>query len=78
MEPSVDIVVVSDVATALLIGALVGIEREKHKAAGGNVGIAGVRTFTLIALIGAVAAWLTRELGTPWVLVAALALVAVS
>jgi uncharacterized membrane protein (DUF4010 family) len=76
VEPSVDVEAVSRVATALLIGALVGIEREKHKAAGGNVGIAGVRTFTLIALVGAIGAWVTQELGTPWVLVAVLALVA--
>jgi len=76
VEQAFDPTVVGNIATALLIGALVGIEREKHKVAGGNVGIAGVRTFTLIALVGAVAAWLTRELGTPWVLVAALALVA--
>ncbi|HWR96954.1 MAG TPA: DUF4010 domain-containing protein [Candidatus Methanoperedens sp.] len=76
MEAAVDLGAVRDVATALLIGALVGIEREKHKVAGGNVGIAGVRTFTLIALVGAVAAALTRELNSPWVLVAALTLVA--
>ena len=38
---------------ALLIGALVGIEREKSKAASGNVGIGGVRTFTMFALVGA-------------------------
>src|SRR5512138_1548515 len=76
MELSPEYSVVRDLATALLIGALVGIEREKHKAAGGNVGIAGVRTFALIALVGAVAASLSRELGSPLVLVAALVLVA--
>lgn len=62
-----------NLATALLIGALVGIERERHKAAAGAHGIAGLRTFILLAQVGAVAAWLTRELASPWVFVAALA-----
>ena len=76
MEQAIELVVVRDFATALLIGALVGIEREKHKAAEGNLGVGGIRTFALIALVGAVSAWLSRELGTPWVFVAGLALVA--
>jgi uncharacterized membrane protein (DUF4010 family) len=59
-------------ASALIIGALVGIERERSKALSGNVGIGGVRTFILFALIGAVASWLSQELGSAWVFVAAL------
>jgi uncharacterized membrane protein (DUF4010 family) len=78
VEQAFDPLVVRDFAIALLIGALVGIEREKHKAAEGNLGIGGIRTFALIALVGAVAAWLSRELATPWILVAAFALVAVT
>jgi uncharacterized membrane protein (DUF4010 family) len=58
-------------AAAILIGALVGIEREKSKAQSGNVGIGGVRTFILFSLTGAVAAWLSQTLGSPWVFVAA-------
>jgi len=42
-------------AVALGIGLLVGIERERRKSEGGGVGVAGVRTFALIALAGAVA-----------------------
>jgi uncharacterized membrane protein (DUF4010 family) len=76
VEQAFELMVVRDFATALLIGALVGIEREKHKVAEGNLGVGGIRTFALIALVGAVSAWLSRELGTPWVFVAGLALVA--
>ena len=50
-------------ALALLIGALVGIEREKRKAEEGDVGIGGLRTFILFALVGAIAGWLSHELG---------------
>src|SRR6185369_15119032 len=59
---------------ALAIGALVGIERERRKHAG--EGGSGLRTFVLIAEAGAIAAWLSRENGTPWIFVAAGVLVA--
>jgi len=58
---------------ALLIGALVGIEREKNKAASGNVGIGGVRTFILFSLTGAFAALVAQSLASPLVLAAAIA-----
>jgi uncharacterized membrane protein (DUF4010 family) len=58
-------------AAAVLIGALVGIEREKSKSQSGNVGIGGVRTFILFSLTGAVAAWLSQLLGSAWIFVAA-------
>jgi uncharacterized membrane protein (DUF4010 family) len=54
-------------AAALLIGALVGIEREKKKSESEDLGIGGVRTFILFALSGAVAAWLAERLGSGWV-----------
>jgi uncharacterized membrane protein (DUF4010 family) len=56
---------------ALLIGALVGTEREKNKSASGNVGIGGVRTFTFFSLVGAFGALLAQALGSPLVLAAA-------
>jgi uncharacterized membrane protein (DUF4010 family) len=59
-------------AAALLIGTLVGIEREKNKSESGDVGIGGVRTFILFALSGATAAWLSGRLGSPWVFAAGL------
>jgi uncharacterized membrane protein (DUF4010 family) len=54
-------------AAALLIGALVGIERERKKSASDDLGIGGVRTFILFALTGALAAWLAERLGSGWV-----------
>jgi uncharacterized membrane protein (DUF4010 family) len=60
-------------ATAVLLGALVGIEREKHKAEKVEAGgIAGLRTFTLVALFGAASGWLAKETSSPWVLAAGL------
>jgi uncharacterized membrane protein (DUF4010 family) len=54
-------------AAAFLIGALVGLEREKKKSASDDLGIGGVRTFIVFALSGAVAAWLADRLGSGWV-----------
>ena len=62
LEP-LDLGVLRDFATALLIGALVGVEREKRKAEEGDRGIAGLRTFILVALIGAVAGYLGASCG---------------
>jgi uncharacterized membrane protein (DUF4010 family) len=75
MPTSLDPRLVWGLASALIIGALVGIERERSKALSGNVGIGGVRTFILFALTGAVASWLSRELSSAWIFVAALAAV---
>jgi uncharacterized membrane protein (DUF4010 family) len=62
-----------DFATAILLGALVGVEREKRKAEEAEAGhIAGLRTFILLALFGAGAGWLSQTLSTPWILAAAL------
>jgi uncharacterized membrane protein (DUF4010 family) len=72
MPTSLDPRLVWGLASALIIGALVGIERERSKALSGNVGIGGVRTFILFALAGAVASWLSQVLGSAWVFVATL------
>ena len=51
-----------DFAISVLLGALIGIEREKRKSEEDDTGhVAGLRTFTLLALLGAVAGW--RDLG---------------
>src|SRR5262249_54770946 len=60
---------------ALLIGALVGIEREKRKSAEANAGIGGLRTFILVALLGAIAGWLTDALHMPALFVAVVVVV---
>jgi uncharacterized membrane protein (DUF4010 family) len=67
---------VGNFAVALLIGALVGIEREKRKAEEGDVGTGGLRTFILLALVGAIAGWLTSALATPWIVASGLLVVA--
>lgn len=69
--PEIDVVVIRNFLIALLIGALVGVEREKHKAAEHPASFGGLRTFILFAEIGAVGAWLAQQLGTPWLFIAA-------
>lgn len=54
---------------AILIGALVGIEREKKKVDEREPTIGGLRTFMLIAMAGAIAAWLSVELSSPWIFI---------
>jgi uncharacterized membrane protein (DUF4010 family) len=59
-------------ATALLVGALIGIERERHGQEHDLPGIAGLRTFILYALFGALCGWLSLTFDSPWVLAAGL------
>lgn len=66
-----------DFLIALLIGALVGIEREKHKRTSHPASFAGIRTYILFAQLGAVSAWLSVFLQTPWLFIAALFVIAV-
>lgn len=40
---------------ALAVGLLIGVDRERHKGEGAGQGAAGVRTFLLVALAGAIA-----------------------
>jgi len=72
MPLAVDLQAVWNFATALLIGALLGIERERHKREHDEQTIGGLRTFILFALIGALGGWLTLALDSPWILAAAL------
>lgn len=60
---------------ALAIGALVGVEREKRRAAEPGQSFGGIRTYTLLALVGAASAWLARTQGFPWLLAVVLAVV---
>jgi uncharacterized membrane protein (DUF4010 family) len=62
------------VAVALLVGVLIGLDRERAEARKGHEAFAGVRTFPLIALVGAVAMILLPVAG-PALLVAAFAAV---
>jgi uncharacterized membrane protein (DUF4010 family) len=57
--------VLRNLAIALFIGALVGVDRER-RASSTHPYFGGLRTFMLIALAGAISAWLGVALGTPW------------
>ena len=65
-----------DFATAILLGALVGFEREKRKSEEDDTNhIAGLRTFILLALFGAAAGFLSRSLSAPWIFAVSLLIV---
>ncbi|HEX9208749.1 MAG TPA: MgtC/SapB family protein [Steroidobacteraceae bacterium] len=66
--PELDLRLVWNFSTALLIGALIGIERERHKQRHDHAEIAGLRTFVLYALLGALSGWLALTLQSPWIL----------
>jgi uncharacterized membrane protein (DUF4010 family) len=70
MPTAIDTRLLGELLAAVLIGALVGTEREKKKALSGNVGIGGLRTFVLFALCGALAGLLAQALSSPLVLTA--------
>ena len=57
--------------TSLAIGLLIGLERERNPSAK-----AGLRTFALVALFGTLSALLSTKLGSPWLLIAGLLVVA--
>lgn len=63
---ALDPIVARDFAIALLIGALIGVEREKRKAERGVQEVGGIRTFVLFAQVGALSGWLSRQLASPW------------
>ena len=55
-------------AVALLIGAVVGFEREFHRRSEpDDPGVAGLRTFILVAIAGAAATWMGQRLDSPWI-----------
>ncbi|MBI2988180.1 MAG: MgtC/SapB family protein [Deltaproteobacteria bacterium] len=48
-------------AIALVLGGLVGVEREHALVKEGQIGIGGIRTFPLFALLGAIAAFASQQ-----------------
>jgi uncharacterized membrane protein (DUF4010 family) len=76
MTNGLDLETVRNFGTALLIGTLVGIEREKRKELDRQVGIGGLRTFVLASLLGAIGGWLTSATQTIAPLLAVTAIVA--
>lgn len=67
-----DLATVQLFAIALLIGALVGVEREKKKAETQKPSFAGIRTFMLLSEAGALSAWLAVQTSMSLIFVAAL------
>lgn len=55
---------------SLLIGALIGTERQRRLAEDKTRGVAGLRTFTLIALLGTLSAFLSDQYGQMFAVVA--------
>jgi len=78
MPNGLDFATVRDLGTALLIGALVGTEREKRKSVEAEAGIGGLRTFILVALLGEISEWLANVLHIPALLAAVLIVVGAS
>jgi uncharacterized membrane protein (DUF4010 family) len=76
MAVELDPTVVRNFLVALLIGALVGVEREKRKASSAEVSFGGLRTFILFAEAGAVSAWISSQVGSVWIFGVALLAVA--
>src|SRR5205809_7897194 len=75
MYNGLDLTTVRDFGTALLIGSLVGTEREKRKSAEAEAGIGGLRTFVLMALLGSIAGWFANALHMRALLIAVLLIV---
>jgi uncharacterized membrane protein (DUF4010 family) len=70
-----DLATAYDFGNALLLGALLGIEREKRNMREG-FGVAGLRSFVMFAMLGAIGGFLAVHMQMPWVLVATIAAVA--
>ncbi|WP_019674891.1 MgtC/SapB family protein [Arsukibacterium perlucidum] len=62
---------------ALLLGALVGMEREKSRRNDQQGSFGGLRTFILVAQAGAISAWLSIHLQSPWLFIIIVLLVGV-
>lgn len=74
MTNEFDFAIARDFGTALLLGALLGVEREKRNVREG-FGIAGLRSFMLLAQIGAIGGFLGKSLEMAWILPATVVVV---
>ncbi len=71
MQNEFDFELARDFGTALLLGGLIGIEREKRNTRAG-FGHAGLRSFIVLSQLGALGGFLGQQLGSPWILAATL------
>ena len=69
LNAAIDVELFRNFAIALFIGALVGIERER-KIDNDDLQFGGLRTFILIAMAGAICAWIDLEIGSGLLFVA--------
>lgn len=72
MTIDLDLAAIQNFAIAILIGALVGIEREKRRDTEPTIG--GIRTFVLLAMLGAAGGYLSSRFESAWPLLIVLAL----
>jgi uncharacterized membrane protein (DUF4010 family) len=73
-----DFAMVQNFVIALLLGALVGIEREKHRRDEHPNSFGGLRTYILFAQAGAVSAWLSLQMQSSWLFVITVLVVALA
>ncbi|HET6159949.1 MAG TPA: MgtC/SapB family protein [Dongiaceae bacterium] len=76
MTNDLDLAAIQNFAIAILIGALIGIEREKRRDT--EVTIGGIRTFILLAMLGAGGGFLSKQFDTIWPLLVVVMLSAVT
>ena len=72
----IDLLLIKNILVALALGALIGLEREYARFRKRGHDYAGIRTFPLIALFGALSAYL-GVLISPWILVAGIILIGI-
>ena len=53
-----EIVIIEKIGITLIIGLMIGLQREMYYHREGRTGFAGARTFALIALLGYLSAWM--------------------
>lgn len=73
-----DFAMVQNFLIALLLGALVGVEREKHRRNEHPGNFGGLRTYILFSQAGAISAWLSLHLQSPWLFVITVLIVALA
>ncbi|HEY3146971.1 MAG TPA: MgtC/SapB family protein [Dongiaceae bacterium] len=64
MAINLDFAAIQNFVIAILIGALIGIEREKRRNT--EVTVGGIRTFVLLAMLGAAGGFLSAQFNTIW------------
>jgi len=56
-----ELLIIKQIGIALIIGMMIGLQREMHYKKKGEISFAGTRTFSLIALFGYLSAWMQTK-----------------